>query len=356
LKKFLIINPYGIGDVLFTTPLIRALKGADPENKIGYWCNERVRSLFENHPDIDNVYALSRGDIKKIYRRSFLAGSRCLLSLLRAIRKQRYDVALDFSLDYRYSFIAKLLGIPKRAGFDYKGRGRFLTDKIDINGYDAKHVSEYYLDILKIFSIPVPARPRLQVFSPPKAIEEAENFLRRHQIKKTDLLVAVAPAGGASWEGNGQYLRWPEDKFAALCDILIKEHNAKIILFGSPGETDICAKVESLCKGKVTNTSGALSLEQFVALMSQARIAVCNDAGPLHVAVASGVKAVCICGPVDEKVYGPYPLQMHAVVTRKGLSCRPCYKNFSFKGCLNDLSCLKEISVEDVLAAARRML
>ncbi|MCM8827457.1 MAG: hypothetical protein NC904_08100 [Candidatus Omnitrophica bacterium] len=65
INKILIINPFGIDDVLFTTPLIRTIKEFSPETFLGYWCNERVSPILLNNPFIDRVFPLGRGDLKK---------------------------------------------------------------------------------------------------------------------------------------------------------------------------------------------------------------------------------------------------------------------------------------------------
>jgi ADP-heptose:LPS heptosyltransferase len=65
LKKILIINPFGIGDVLFTMPVLAALKAVFPESSITYWCNARVKGLLKNNPLIDGIIAGTRGDIKR---------------------------------------------------------------------------------------------------------------------------------------------------------------------------------------------------------------------------------------------------------------------------------------------------
>ena len=147
MEKFLIINPFGIGDVLFTTPLVRALKERYPGSFIGYWCNERVGDLLKSDPDIDKVFPLSRGDIKRVYKG--FKRTIVLFDLIRKIRRERFDAALDLSLDSRYGLWSRLAGIKKRIGFDYKGRGRFLTDSVPLEGYSGRHVVEYYADLLK---------------------------------------------------------------------------------------------------------------------------------------------------------------------------------------------------------------
>lgn len=86
LSRFLIINPFGIGDVLFTTPFIRAIKEHDPSCVVGYWCNERIKDIFNNNPHIDAVFAFSRGDFKRVSRFSRLEAIAKMLSVLRGIK------------------------------------------------------------------------------------------------------------------------------------------------------------------------------------------------------------------------------------------------------------------------------
>ncbi|MCX5712228.1 MAG: hypothetical protein NTY47_04030 [Candidatus Omnitrophica bacterium] len=100
-KRFLIINPFGIGDVLFTTPVVRAIKSAYPKSHIVYWCNERVSPILKNNPNIDKIIALSRGDLKKIFKISWLGGIKANLGLFKSIKAQKCDICLDFSLDHR---------------------------------------------------------------------------------------------------------------------------------------------------------------------------------------------------------------------------------------------------------------
>jgi ADP-heptose:LPS heptosyltransferase len=73
-------------------------------------------------------------------------------------------------------------------------------------------------------------------------------------------------------------------------------------------------------------------------------------------AVGLGLNTVSIFGPVDEKIYGPYPMTKdHAVISKSDVPCRPCYKKFKYKICENR-TCLTSINAEDVLSAAHRFL
>ncbi|MDP2939865.1 MAG: glycosyltransferase family 9 protein [Candidatus Omnitrophota bacterium] len=359
-KKILIINPFGIGDVLFTFPVIRAIKEKGEDIFVGFWCNERVEPILKNNPYIDKIFAMSKGDIKKIYSKSKIKGMVESLKLLSSIRKEHFDMSFDVSLDYRYNLISQLAGIKRRVGFNYKNRGRFLTERIDIDGFNGKHVVEYYLDALKLFNIEVKNKPMMELFLSKEDTDWADNFLKGFKVTDNDLLIGIAPAGGLSWGGSAFYLRWSEEKFAYLCQALINKYNAKIILFGSFDEIGICKNIESSLiesslKGNIINTAGVLTLAQFAALLKKCKIAICNDAGPLHVAVALGLKTVCICGPVDEKVYGPYPNNENTRIVKAGLSCQPCYQRFKMSNC-QDKKCLEDLEVDAVFEKVRELL
>ncbi|MDD5097715.1 MAG: glycosyltransferase family 9 protein, partial [Candidatus Omnitrophica bacterium] len=219
MKKFLIINPFGIGDVLFTTPVIRAIKEKYPDSFIGYWCNLRVKPLLESNPRINKIFALSRGDLKKFYQESFFKGLGSAIKLTWKIRKEHFDICLDFSLDHRYSLFSKIAGIRKRIGFDYKNRGRFLTNKISIDGYSDKHAIEYYLKLLSFLDIDV-TNKSLELVVPAACEKKAKDILARQGIEEKDLVVGIAPGAGGSWGKDAAYKHWPSLKFAQLADKL----------------------------------------------------------------------------------------------------------------------------------------
>jgi lipopolysaccharide heptosyltransferase II len=355
LKKFLIINPFGIGDVLFTTPVVKAVKEASPDNFVAYWCNERVKEIPESNPNIDKVFALSRGDLKKIYQDYPLEAIRRFLSLARQLRKERFDCLIDFSLDHRYSLIAKLSGIRKRIGFDYKKRGIFLTDKINLDGYSKKHIVEYYLSLLKFIGIS-PKNKNLDLEVSQHNWSRIRSILSYANVKEKDVVVGIAPGAGASWGENAKLKHWQPLKFAELADKLVDNLGAKVLILGDASERDIAEIIIAAMKNKPIDLVGKTTLGELAAAIKSLKLLITNDGGPLHMAVALGIKTVSIFGPVDEKVYGPYPSgPLHAVI-KKDLPCRPCYKQFRMPLCDRERECVKTISVDEVFAAARRLL
>jgi len=355
LKKFLIINPYGIGDVLFTTPLLRAIKEADPENTVSFWSNERVRGILEDNPILDNVFALSRGDLKKIYQQSYLEAIHKSVVLLRQIKKERFDVTLDFSLDYRYSLICKVLGIKRRIGFDFRNRGRFLTDRVCIDGYSDKHMVEYYSNLLSFIDIPLKATA-LNLFVSQDSSIRAQGILSRARLSDTDLLVGIAPGAGASWGKDAHLKHWPALKFAQLADRIIGDLGARIILLGDDSEKTISEVIVAAMKNKPLDLTGKTNLRELAAIISHLKLLVTNDGGLLHMAVALGVETVSVFGPVDERVYGPYPKGPRHIVVKKDVSCRPCYREFRMPLCEHDRECIKNITLDEVYNAVRSLL
>jgi lipopolysaccharide heptosyltransferase II len=262
-------------------------------------------------------------------------------------------VAFDFSLNSSFGFLSFACGIKKRVGFDYRKRGRFLTDRVPMSGYEEKHVVEYYLDLLRAVGIPVKTK-QMKLDVPLQDIQWAQEWLNRHNIGPAKPLIVVLPGGGASWGKAAGYKRWSAPKYAHLIDKIIENFDAAIILMGDSKEEELCREVVSLAHFPLYFAVGETSVLGLAALLLRCQGAIVNDGGPLHVAAAVGVKTVSIFGPVDPQVYGPYPAANHTVV-QKGLPCQPCYRRFRMARC-GHISCLRDLSVEEVYRKVQNIL
>ena len=346
-SKILIINPFGIGDVLFTIPLVRNLKLSYPESFIGYLCNRRTAEFLNNYPKIDRVFIYERDEFHLFYRKSKWNFMREGFGFLRQIRRADFDLVIDLSLNGTMNFLTALIGIPHRVGFNYKGRSPFLTKKIPLEGYQNKHVAEYYLSLLEIFGHEAKIK-ELEFPLQEKDRQWAQEFFKKQGISTGDVVVGLVPGGGASWGKEAVYKRWPPEKYAKLADKIVEKFSAKIILMGNQNEAKLCQTVASTMRNPACLSTES-TIGQFAALLKSCRLNVVNDGGPLHVAVAAGAKTVSIFGPVDEIVYGPYgALANHHLVVTKEIACRPCYRKFRRAEC-HHISCLGLIDVEEVL-------
>ena len=344
-KKILIINPYGIGDVLFTTPVISNLRLAYPQAHIAYLANGRTADFLKVNPDINQVFVYERDE--------FVGSCQKYLELFNSIKQQGFEVVFDFSLNSGFGFFSFACGIKRRVGFDYRKRGRFLTDRVPMSGYEEKHVVEYYLDLLRAIQVPIKTR-QIKLGVSDRDIQWAQEWLNRHKIDPAKPLIAVLPGGGASWGKAAKNKRWAPLNYAHLIDKIIENFDAAIILMGDSKEEDLCREVVSLAHFPLHSAVGETTLLGLAALLLLAQGAIVNDGGPLHVAAAVGVKTVSIFGPVDPNVYGPYSPAEHITV-QKGLPCQPCYRRFRMSQC-SHISCLRDLSVEEVYRKVQNIL
>ncbi len=358
MNKILIVNPFGIGDVLFSTPLVSLLKKTYPESFIGYICNRRVESILATNPEIDEVFVFEKSEYEDLWHKSKKEWIGRRISFINKIKKRSFNIAIDLSLGHRYSPLLRFINIPKRLGYNYKNRGIFLTDKVNIDGYHNKHMVEYYLDMARLLGVDIQgADSRLKMVLLDEDRLWADRFLLDNGMEKDGkvLIVGMVPGGGTSWGDDAIYKHWPEENFAGLGDRITEKYGAKIILFGNKSEIKKCGNIFDRMKIKPVVTCGKTTLGQLSALLAKCNRVIANDGGPLHLAVSQGVKTVSIFGPVDEKVYGPYPLDGKHIVIIHKMSCRPCYRKFKFSHCENR-NCLKLIGVERVLRAVDRQI
>jgi lipopolysaccharide heptosyltransferase II len=356
-NKLLIINPFGIGDVLFSFPLVEALKDSFPDSFIGYVCNRRASEIIKTNPSLNKVFIYEKDDYRAMWQQSKIRCVKEIVDFLKSIKDERFDIAIDLSLGYQYSLLLMLIGIKRRCGFNYRDRGIFLTDRINISGFNSKHVIEHYLDILTLLNIDPPryrSQPKINV----KAINIAwaEDFLKNNGYNGNSILVGIIPGCGASWGLDADYRRWNADGFAKVCDFISKKYGAKIILLGDINEIKICKYISDRTMNKPIMACGKTDLGNLLGLLSRCALVITNDGGPLHMAVGINVSTISIFGPVDEKIYGPYPEDSNdLIVSKNDISCRPCYKNFKYKKC-DDRTCLNSITPEDVIEKVEKIL
>jgi lipopolysaccharide heptosyltransferase II len=355
-ERILIINPFGIGDVLFTTPVIRAVRRAFPASRLAYLCNRRTEAILRHNPHLNELFVYEKDEVVQLWRASPRECARYLGDFFRRLAGERFDLAVDLSLGERYGVLMRLLGVRRRIGFNFRRRGRFLSDALWIDGYHDAHVVEYYRRLLAFMGMRL-LDDGLELRTSEADDRWAAQWLRQRQLDRGRPLIGMVPAGGVSWGIGAPFRRWSAEGFAAVGDRLAERYAAQILLFGEPADAPICKTVAARMRGSAIDVSGQTTLGQFVALLSRLQLVLCNDGGPLHLAVSQRVPTVSIFGPVDPRVYGPYgPPSRHRVVCRPELLCRPCYHQFKLPPCPYERACLTAIEPEEVAEACAEAL
>lgn len=354
--NILIVNPFGIGDCLFTAPLIHTFKDAFPEGKLCFLCNKRVAPMLRNNPFVNEIFIYERDDFKQLLSASKLKWFEEFSSFIRQIKRARFDLAIDLSLSSNFGLFLWLAGIKKRIGYNYKNRGIYLTKSVKLTGYEDKHVVEYYNGLLGLTGIE-PKYKDLELYLRDEDKQYAENIFKEHRIDDSAPVIAISPGGGASWGIEAKIKRWPEEKFALLVNKIIEKYNVIVIIIGDLKDKDLLSNIETGLKDKVINLTGKTTLTQSAAIIDSADLFIGNDGGLLHIAVALKIKTISFFGPVDPKVYGPYPPDAtRHIVLRKTLDCSPCYRKFRVRPCQRNKECLERIDVEDVIRQAGSLM
>jgi len=356
-KSFLVINTFGIGDVLFSTALLRNLQNNFPASRIYYLCNKKTAPILKTHLLIRKVFVYERDEFVAAQKKSIFALFHKYWLFISEIRKEKIECAIDLSLNAPFGFFALLAGIRKRYGLNYKNRSRFLNKTVKIDGFIDKHVADYYLDTLKLLDIPV-KKCNLEIYTDEASKVWASEFIDQNCISKEQFVVGIAPCGGDAFGKDNCLRRWPPEHFSALIDRLIKTYNAKIFLFAGPKEkNDVLGIISPVKRKENVYDFSDLTLEKTIALVERCQLFISNDTGIMRFADALRLKLIVFYGPTDDIIYGPYPYEQdRTVILKKEMACRPCYKRFRLSSCANEQRCLRKITVDEVVRAAILLL
>ena len=341
LRRVLIVQPYGIGDLLFVTPVLRALRLIPTVETVDLVLGSRTEEVVNSNPHADEIFAV---DKDLFHRRKPLENFSEIASLTRRLRKKKYDLLLDYSLRGEYAFWARFfLGIPRTAGFDYKGRGFLHTHRLPIpNGFTARHAVDFFCGLAE--KAGVPAEDRFLEFY----LTDEDREMTKQQTRP---YIVVSPGGGESWGRDAHFKRWPVRFFAELLNRLEGRTGSEgVFILGSSGEKNLGDELKNLLRLPAVNLAGELTLTESAALIENAALFAGNDGGLVHLARSFRVPLIAFYGPVDPEVYGPYPPSKEAAaVFKEGLECRPCYQKFRYNAACEHRDCLQALTPAEVL-------
>lgn len=327
--RFLIVRLGSLGDVIHAIPAVAALRRRYPEARIDWAIDPGYLVLLKMVVGIDDrIVVDTRGPVGN------------LLSVAAAMRRNRYDMALDLQGLLKSAAIARAAGARQTVGFRRdelrEPAARFLyTHGVDVGR--AVHVIEKNLDAVVaagvtdrrvMFPLDVPVTPASTTVT--------ERFGR-------DDYALINP--GAAWPNK----RWPAARFGALAAALHARRGVRSLVVWGPGEQAMAETVVFESHG-VAELSPPTTIPDLFAIAHRARLMISGDTGPLHVAGAVGTPIVALFGPTRSERNGPW--DPHDVSVSRLANCQCHYE----RRCRLATPCINDIDVDEVMAAVERRL
>jgi lipopolysaccharide heptosyltransferase II len=350
--RVLIVRLREIGDVVFTTPAVRALRERHPEAHLAYLVEPAAAPIVARNPHIDDVIVAPRV--------RGLAGLRAEAALVGRLRAGRYDVVIDFHGGPRASLLTWLSGAPVRIGYDVVGRSWMYTRRIARpRALRPRHSVENQADLLAAVDIAPGDAARFPVEMPvdADAVRAVAARLATQGVDAGHRIIVMHVSAG------NPFRRWPLASFAAVAVSLANRDPARrIVVTSGPSEQAAARVVIEDARGRLAGdarfrvlTPIDLSLGEIRALVDRAALYIGGDSGPLHVAATSRVPIVGIYGPTLPVRSAPWrPGERPAAAVETGaLPCRPCDQRVCEPG---DFRCLTRIEPQQVIDAAERAI
>jgi lipopolysaccharide heptosyltransferase I len=332
--RVLIVRLGALGDLVHALPALAALRGAWPDARLDWLVDWRYAGLLDFVSGLDRRVVLGKRG-----QSAFSAWRHAI----RALRAERYDVALDFQGLLKSAALARLSGARRVLGFSAAHLREpaarvFYTERVTPG--QRGHVVRKNLALVQALGLPAtalrfpldaPLDPAIEAALPPRNPDGARPY------------AVVNP--GAGWPNK----RWPPDRLGALAAHLRSRHGLVPLVAWGPGEQELARAVVDASNG-AARLAPATGLGDVIALVKHAALFVGGDTGPLQIAAALGTPIVAVFGPTNPARNGPFD-SADAALSRFD-ECECHHK----RRCRRPVPCIDSITLDEVVDAVDRRL
>lgn len=337
IQKILVIKLRHLGDVLLTSPVFSALKKAMPNAQVDAYIYKEATPMLEGHPAIYKIISYDRSVKKKPLLKKLTSE----LSLLRQLKKQKYDCVINLTEGDRGAIVAKYCRAPIRVGLDPQGQGfagkRGLYNYIIKHCGPPRHTVEKNLDAVRTMGI-FPSEEDRELFLqiPTSAITSVKRWV------KDDDFILVHPA--SRWKFKCASKEIMQDLIHKLLD-----RGEKVVITAAPDEVEwVNALLLGISSDHLINLAGKTNLKELGALIQLSKDLICVDSVSNHMASALKAPVVVLFGPTSEFLWGPWRNPNARVVT-KDITCRPCFMDGCAGSKMSD--CLFTLDIDQIVQA-----
>jgi lipopolysaccharide heptosyltransferase II len=347
-NRILLIRPDHLGDVLLTSPAIRALKNANPLLEIHALVGSWSADVVANFPEVDLVLTLAFPGFSRADKISLRSPYQLAIATAARLRRIGYGNVIIMRPDHWWgALVAQLAGIPDRIGYNLPDVAPYLTEAIP---YNHEHAVIQNLRLFKKWLSATKTEELVNQFTVHKNDQAyIDGYLGAWGIGKDKPIFCIHPGTGTAVK------HWTEEGWAQTADILTEQLDAQVIFTGSDKELALIQRIVAKMKQVAIIMAGDTRVGQLAALFQRAKVVLGPDSGPLHLAAAVQTPTVTLFGPADPIEFGPWGSPQKHIVLTTDIGCRPC-RVIDWTG--DDLAyhpCVREITVARVLDAARRV-
>ena len=322
MTKILIIRLTSLGDVIFTVPLACALKNSDENTQIGWVVAEKGLDVVKNNPCVDKCFFVPLKEWKK--RPFSLKIFKEFIQIIKEIRNEKYDIALDCQQMFKSLFLFWFCGAKRRITFkdarelSILGGNEFVTPKADFRDFNY-HIVERNLYFARHLGI----EPNEIKFVLPETSSDVKSKIDEltKNLDESKPIVVISPA--TTWQNK----HWAEENWAQVVEKINSKCN--LVFTGTNADNDLVESILSKTNSHIsfTNLVGKTNVEELRELFSRSDVVISPDSGSAHLAWASAnpaVIAIFTCTPKNR--FGPYGNPQKYFSIGSNLPCQPCFK------------------------------
>jgi heptosyltransferase-2 len=335
IRRILFIQTAFLGDVVFSTALLRACRDFFPESEITVLASPRGGGILEGDPDVKEVLLFDKKGGGR--------GLTGLLRVIRSVRKRRFDLVVSPHRSFRSAVIGRLSGARLRLGFS--SAATWWAWNMG-TGYPEDEPRPYRREMMLLESLAgqsLPNRPCLRPSDAERAA--AEELFAAAGLPAEKPVVAFAT--GTVWPTK----KWPVESYVELGNDIVNSGVAGVVVIGGSDEVSGTAPLTAV--PGIVNLAGKTAMRELPAVLERCRVLVAGDTGPLHAAMALGVSVVALFGPTAEDQF-EFGRRDRCLVAP--LACRPCRPHGSVRCPEGDWRCMPDIPVRSVSDAVAELL
>ena len=343
MKRILIVRLSAIGDVVMASPLARAFKETYRDSQITWLVEESSVEVLRGNPNIDEILVWPRSRWRKLWKERRLAVLvRELFSFTRSLRKKpRFDLAVDIQGLLKSGIWTFLSRARNKVGLGSKEGSRILMDRVVDRTGPSDRISSQYLLLARDLDLRTDGFPMMVPVLP-----EDERFAEKmiDQMGFGESFVVLCPFTTRPQK------HWIDERWALLAAGLKERFDLSSVILGGPGDVEASGLIEELSKDPVFSLAGKTTIKEAAAVIKRSSLTVGVDTGLTHMGYALEIPTISLFGatrPYLDTDWMPGKVLYHPH------ECSPCRRSPT---CDGDFTCMKAISVDEVITAAGRLL